>query len=96
METSTAAFNGDGDIATTGATGQNGGARIMPAQEKRAAKSNCVNWLRLTRTQARNRNERKHPWHWNQACASPPELTWWRKDLRSIPKVFLIDACEVS
>jgi hypothetical protein len=29
-------------------------------------------------------------------CHLPPESKWWRKDLRSIPKVFLIDAYEVS
>jgi hypothetical protein len=27
---------------------------------------------------------------------APPESKWWRKDPRSIPKVFLIDAYEVS
>jgi hypothetical protein len=31
-----------------------------------------------------------------QSCGIPPESKWWRKDLRSIPKVFLIDAYEVS
>jgi hypothetical protein len=96
METPTAAFKGDDDIPTAGASGQDGCAGIMPVQKERAAKWNYVNWLRLPRTQASNRNSGKFPWHWNQACASPPELNWWRKDLRSIPKVFLIDADEVS
>jgi hypothetical protein len=32
----------------------------------------------------------------NESCSAPPESKWWRKDLRSIPKVFLIEACEVS
>jgi hypothetical protein len=31
-----------------------------------------------------------------QPYDSPPESNWWRKDLGSIPKVFLIDAYEVS
>jgi hypothetical protein len=31
METSTAAFDGDSEIKTTGASGQAGRARIMPA-----------------------------------------------------------------
>ena len=31
-----------------------------------------------------------------QSCGVPPESNLWRKDLRSIPKVFLIDAYEVS
>ena len=32
----------------------------------------------------------------DQTCFTPPESEWWRKDPRSIPKVFLIDAYEVS
>ena len=32
----------------------------------------------------------------DQTCFTPPESKWWRKDPRSIPKVFLIDAYEVS
>jgi len=31
-----------------------------------------------------------------KACRKPPESKLWRKDPRSIPKVFLIDAYEVS
>ena len=36
---------------------------------------------------------RRNAW---QTCAQPPESKLWRKDPRSIPKVFLIDAYEVS
>jgi hypothetical protein len=31
-----------------------------------------------------------------QTWWAPPESKWWRKDPRPIPKVFLIDAYEVS
>ena len=66
-----------------------------PAQKEGSGSKN-VSLLRLPRNWARTRSTEVLPWNGRQACGSPPELNWWRKDLRSIPKVFLIDAYEVS
>ena len=76
METPTAAFNGDGDIATTGASGQNGCAGIMPVQKERAANQTTSTGSDCSEQQARNRNAGMFPWSGNHACASPPELNF--------------------
>jgi hypothetical protein len=85
METSTTTLDGDGDIKQKHTTDQ----KIL------AMKRNASN-RRIFMLPGQRENNMVKLGNEKQSCGIPPLSNWWRKDPRSIPKVFLIDAYEVS
>jgi len=85
MKTSTTTLDGDGDIKQRQTTDR----KIL------ATKRNASN-RRIFMLLGQRENNGVKLGNEKQSCGIPPVSNGWRKDPRSIPKVFLIDAYEVS